>query len=150
MGLMAGEEETADGEDPGADLSTLRWAVKDTFTDGITFYGRVTAEGWLVEARRLAGVPVRFALVEVRRFGTLVDLVAGVLASGTPYFLGPERRSLAGEPPSVTVGEHPVFASADPASSPVACFRKLSREEFEIEVPWKTEFAAWSATKPIL
>ncbi len=147
---MAGEAETVEGEDPGADLSALRWAVKDTLADGITFYGRITPEGWLVEARRLAGVPVRFALVETRRFTGLADLVSGVLAAGGNCAVGADRKPLAGDAPSLTVGEHPVFLSGDPAASPAACFRKLSRDEFEIEVPWKTEFSAWSATKPIL
>lgn len=143
----AADEETE--EPPEADLSALRWSVKDALPDGITFHGRMTSEGWVVEARRLAQVPIRFSLAEPRRFAGLAALVTGVLQEGT-YFLGEERRPLEGEGPEIPQGDHPLFASPDPAASPVAHFRKTSRDTFEIEVPWKTGFSAWAATRPIL
>ena len=144
------EEEPVAEEEPGADLSTLRWAVKDTLVEGVTFYGRIAPEGWVLDARRLAGVPVRFSLAEPQRFAGFGALVGGLLAPDRTWYMGADRRPLQQGDAIPTVGEHPLYASQDPQEGPRGIFRKTSREEFELEVPWKTAFSAWQAGKPIL
>lgn len=143
------QTEEEEGEAPEADLTALRWAVKDTLPDGVTFHGRMTPEGWVVEARRLAQVPIRFSLAEPRCFSGFGALAAGMLREGA-YFLGDERTPVEGGGAEIPQGDHPLFASPDPAASPVGYFRKTSRDTFEIEVPWKSDFSAWTAAKPIL
>ncbi len=154
MGQEAQPEDlllTEEASEPTADLSTLRWMAKDAIQEGVTFYGRFAPEGWVLHARRLAGVPVRFALDKSLSFGGFGALLAVLLEPGDSYSVGLDRRTVPVEGEFfVTGGEHPVLRAGDLTDSPIAFFRKLSREEFEIEVPWKTDFAGWPATRPIL
>lgn len=144
----------ADEAEPDADLTALRWQLKDAWSDGVTFQGRLLPDGVRLESRRMAGVPVRFALSAPMSFPSLHALVAALLASEKDRDLriGLSRQPVgAGQEGSLAlpVGDHPIYPDGT-AEIPIAWLRKISREDLEIELPWRTVFAEWKVGKPIL
>lgn len=146
------EPETEEERDEGVDLSTLRWSFKNCLADGVTFYGSIREVGWVLAARRLADVPVRFSLVDPPAFPDLNTLVEGLLAWGRPGCLGASRLPVGAgcaEELRLTLGEYPLYVDAA-EESPRGMLRILPHGAFEIEVPWRVDFASWKTGRPLL
>ena len=122
----AGTEEAGSIES-APDLSELRWQSRDAVAMGITFFGTVHDGAYVLESRRLAGVPLRFALEEPVRFADSCAMLVALLEA-SPIHLGPDKARVESGSKPPPIGEYPLYL--DPAQEPPAAYFRRLRESF--------------------